>query len=98
MFVVLLNVIGVLPGRTIVRSWRVVIVAVVVFCAVATPAADVALMFLLAVPLCLAFRRCSRCRSFHDCAAARRLARLLSGDAAPDHGIDRELDRELVDA
>jgi sec-independent protein translocase protein TatC len=73
-FVVLLNVIGVLPGRTIVRSWRVVIVAVVVFCAVATPAADVASMFLLAVPLCLLFAGAAGVALLHDRAAARRLA------------------------
>lgn len=73
-FVVLLNVIGVLPGRTIVRSWRVVIVAVVVFCAVATPSADVASMFLLAVPLCLLFAGAAGVALVHDRAVARRLA------------------------
>lgn len=72
-FVVLLNVIGVLPGRTIVRSWRVVIVAVVVFCAIATPAADVASMFLLAAPLCLLFVGAAGVALLHDRAAARRL-------------------------
>ena len=73
-FVVLLNVIGVLSGRTIVRSWRVVIVAVVVFCAVATPSADVASMFLLAVPLCLLFACAAGVALVHDRAAARRAA------------------------
>jgi len=79
-FVVLLNAIGVLPGRSIVRGWRVVIVGVVLFCAVATPAADIGSMFLLAVPMCLLFAAAAGVAVLHDRAVARRVvARLEEG-------------------
>ncbi|WEO79401.1 twin-arginine translocase subunit TatC [Cryobacterium sp. SO2] len=65
-FVVLLNFIGVLPGMTIVRGWRVVLVAIVVFCALATPAADIMSMFLLAVPMCALFCAAAGIAVLHD--------------------------------
>lgn len=52
---VALNMLGVLPSATIARSWRLVTVAIVVFSALVTPAADVLSMFLIAVPMALLF-------------------------------------------
>ena len=54
-FLVLLNFAGVLSARSILGSWRMAIVVVIVFTAVATPAADVMSMFLLAVPMMLLY-------------------------------------------
>lgn len=73
-FVVLLNFIGVLPGKTIVRGWRIVILAIVLFCAIATPAADIMSMFLLAVPMCALFVIAAAIALLHDRAALRRAA------------------------
>jgi sec-independent protein translocase protein TatC len=73
-FVVLLNFIGVLPGATVVRGWRVVILAIVLFCAIATPAADVMSMFLLAIPMTALFAAAAAIAVLHDRAAARRVA------------------------
>ncbi len=50
-FLVLLNVAGVMSGMAILRGWRVAIIAITVFTALATPAADVISMFLLAIPM-----------------------------------------------
>jgi sec-independent protein translocase protein TatC len=75
-FVVLLNFIGVLPGMSIVRGWRMVLVAVVVFCALATPAADIMSMFLLAVPMCALFAAAAGIAVLHDKRVARRAALL----------------------
>jgi len=50
-FLVLLNFAGVLSARSILGSWRIAIVVVIIFTAVATPAADVMSMFMLAVPM-----------------------------------------------
>ena len=80
-FVVLLNFIGVLPGVSIVRSWRVVLVAIVLFCAIATPAADVVSMFLLAVPMTLLFAAAAGVALLHDRRVARRVLREM--DAPP---------------
>ncbi|MFB7892265.1 twin-arginine translocase subunit TatC [Microbacterium sp. NPDC056044] len=46
-FLVALNLAGVVTGRTILRGWRVAILVATVFAAVATPAADVGSMLLL---------------------------------------------------
>ena len=48
---VLLNFAGILEGKTILRSWRVAVVGVALFAALATPSADVVSMFLLMVPM-----------------------------------------------
>jgi sec-independent protein translocase protein TatC len=51
MFLVLLNFAGVLSGMTILKGWRWAILAVTIFTAIATPAADVASMLILAAPM-----------------------------------------------
>jgi sec-independent protein translocase protein TatC len=54
-FVVLLNFAGVLSAKAILKSWRVAILVITIFTAIATPAADVMSMFLLAVPMVLLY-------------------------------------------
>lgn len=79
-FVVLLNFLGVLPGISIVHAWRIVLVAIVLFCALATPAADIMSMFLLAIPMCALFAAAAGIAVLHDRRVARRLA-LLTADS-----------------
>lgn len=50
-FLVLLNFVGVLSAASIIRSWRVAILVIVIFTAIATPAADVLSMIVLAIPM-----------------------------------------------
>lgn len=50
-FLVLLNLAEVLSAESILKSWRVAIMLIMAFSALATPAADVLSMFLLAVPV-----------------------------------------------
>jgi len=54
-FLVLLNAIGVLSAHTIIHGWRWAIVMISVFTALATPAADVVSMILLAIPMILLY-------------------------------------------
>lgn len=54
-FLVLLNLLGMLPARTLARSWRVAVIAIVLFSALVTPAADVLSMFLIALPMAALF-------------------------------------------
>jgi sec-independent protein translocase protein TatC len=54
-FLVLFNAMGILSGSSIIRSWRMAILAITVFTAIATPAADVMSMFLLAIPMVLLY-------------------------------------------
>ncbi|GAA3946118.1 twin-arginine translocase subunit TatC [Microbacterium soli] len=47
-FMVALNIAGVLSGRTMLKGWRVAVLVAALFAAIATPAADITSMFLLA--------------------------------------------------
>ncbi|WP_443020301.1 twin-arginine translocase subunit TatC [Sinomonas cyclohexanicum] len=49
------NMAGVLPGRTILKAWRITVFLVFVLAAIAAPGADAISMFMLAVPLLALF-------------------------------------------
>jgi sec-independent protein translocase protein TatC len=70
-FLVLLNFIGALSARTIIKGWRVALLVICVFTALATPAADVVSMFLLAIPMVILYFGAFFVAFLHD----RRLAR-----------------------
>ena len=52
-FIVLLNLVGILPARRLAGWWRQIVFGVFVFSAVATPTGDPFTMSALALPLCL---------------------------------------------
>ncbi|WP_298592079.1 twin-arginine translocase subunit TatC [uncultured Kocuria sp.] len=52
---VMLNMIGVLSGRTVLKSWRIVVVLVLIVSAMAAPGPDPLTMFYLAIPLIALF-------------------------------------------
>jgi sec-independent protein translocase protein TatC len=70
-FLVLLNFAGVLSAVAILKSWRIAILAITVFTAIATPAADVMSMFLLAVPMVLLYFAAAGIAWLHDRRARR---------------------------
>jgi sec-independent protein translocase protein TatC len=78
-FLVLLNFVGVLPGRTILKSWRIAILAVTIFTAVATPSADIISMILLAIPMIVLYFVAVGIALLHDRRKARRDAAVLEG-------------------
>jgi len=77
-FLVLLNFVGVLSAATILKSWRIAILVITLFCAIATPAVDVISMFLLAIPMIALYFAAIGVAWVHDRAVARRLARTES--------------------
>lgn len=50
-----LNMLGVLPGRTIVKHWRITVFLIMLIAAIAAPGADAISMVYMAVPLVLLF-------------------------------------------
>jgi sec-independent protein translocase protein TatC len=50
-FLVLLNFAGILSAAALIKSWRIAILVIVLFTAIATPSADVVSMFMLAIPM-----------------------------------------------
>ncbi|MCS5733364.1 twin-arginine translocase subunit TatC [Herbiconiux daphne] len=70
-FLVLLNFAGVLSAVAILKSWRIAILAITLFTAIATPAADVMSMFLLAIPMVLLYFTAAGIAWLHDRRARR---------------------------
>ncbi|MFE7630491.1 twin-arginine translocase subunit TatC [Kocuria sp. NPDC057446] len=83
-FLVGLNMLGVLSGRTVLKSWRIVVVLVMVVSAMAAPGPDPMTMFYLAVPLLTLFFVAVGLCLLLDRRRARKEARLAAGtgDAA----------------
>lgn len=79
-FLVLLNVAGVMSGRAILKGWRIAIIAITVFTAIATPAADVISMFLLAIPMLVLYFAAVGVALLVDRRRAKRAAALLASE------------------
>lgn len=84
-FLVMLNFMGVLSGRSIIKSWRVAILVITLFAAIATPAADVMSMFLLAVPMTLLYLIAAGVALLHD----QRVAKRVGADFA-EYGLETD--------
>lgn len=71
-FIVLLNFAGVISAAAIIKSWRVAILVIVLFTAIATPSADVVSMFMLAIPMIVLYFAAWFIANLHDKRVARR--------------------------
>lgn len=80
-FLVLLNFVGILQGRTILKGWRWAVLAITIFTAIATPAADVVSMILLAIPMVVLYFAAVGVALLHDRGVERR-ARALEAELA----------------
>jgi sec-independent protein translocase protein TatC len=82
-FLVLLNFAGVLTAKAILKSWRIAILAITLFTAIATPAADVMSMFLLAIPMVVLYFSAAGIAFLNDRRRAKRaLALALDAELA----------------
>ena len=78
-FLVVLNFVGVLTAAAIIRGWRVAIILIALFTAIATPAADVVSMFMLAVPMVVLYFLAAGIAWLNDRRVAKRNARIAAG-------------------
>ncbi len=78
-FLVLLNFLGILSAKAILVGWRWAVLAIFVFCAIATPAADIGSMFLLAAPMIFLYFSAAGIAAWHD-RILRKRAEALSSD------------------
>jgi sec-independent protein translocase protein TatC len=81
-FLVLFNLVGVLSAKSILRAWRVAMLVIILFTAIATPSADVVSMFVLAIPMVALYFAAAGVAGLHDRRIARGVARLASEYAA----------------
>ncbi len=92
-FVVLLNLVGVVSGRGLLRAWRPVTFGSFVFAAVATPSGDPVTMTALAVPLMALYFAAAGVATLNDRRRAKAVIdgvdyRALSDDEASPLGYD----------
>ncbi|HRO29203.1 MULTISPECIES: twin-arginine translocase subunit TatC [Micrococcaceae] len=71
-----LNMLGVLPGRQILKHWRITVFVIALIAALAAPGSDAMTMFYLAIPLVLLFGVAIVICLINDRRRARRTARL----------------------
>lgn len=76
-FLVLLNVIGVLSAKAIIQGWRWAVVVIALFTALVTPAADVVSMVVLAIPMVLLYFLAAGIAWLHDRRKDKKAAKLL---------------------
>ncbi|MBY4401950.1 twin-arginine translocase subunit TatC [Rhodococcus fascians] len=69
---VMLNCLGIVSAHRLRRSWRVSVVAIALFSALVTPAADVLSMFLVALPMVTLFGAALVITEIHDRRSSRR--------------------------
>ena len=74
-FLVLLNFAGVISAKAILKGWRWALLIIVLFTALATPAADVLSMLFLAVPMILLYFLAAAIAVLHDRRKDKRLAK-----------------------
>ncbi|MDH6278391.1 sec-independent protein translocase protein TatC [Aurantimicrobium minutum] len=65
-FLVLFNFAGLLSAYSIIKAWRIAVLVITLFTAIATPAADVLSMFLLAIPMVLLYFLAAGIAWLHD--------------------------------
>lgn len=65
-FLVLFNFAGLLSAQSIIKSWRIAVLVITLFTAIATPAADVLSMFLLAIPMVFLYFTAAGIAWLHD--------------------------------
>ncbi len=78
---VVLNFAGVISAASIIRSWRVAVVVILIFTGIATPSADIVSMVLLAVPMMVLYMVAAFIAWIHDRRAAKRQAALLEAES-----------------
>lgn len=91
-FLVMLNFMGVLRGRSILKSWRLALLAIMLFAGIATPATDLMNMFLLAAPIAVLYFAAAGVAILHDRRADRRRAAELA-----EYGLDADSDTDTDD-
>lgn len=93
---VLFNFIGILSSKAMRRHWRVIVLAIFVFGAVAVPTGDPIGMSALAVPICVLYFAAVGVSELNDRRRARRRAAMPGADLSPDQASDLDLTPEPI--
>jgi sec-independent protein translocase protein TatC len=72
-FLVLLNFIGIISAKAILKSWRIAVLLIFIFTAIVTPSADIVSMFVLALPIIGLYFGAALVAHLHDRSVAKRM-------------------------
>jgi sec-independent protein translocase protein TatC len=88
---VLFNFIGILSSKAMRKHWRIIVLAIFVFGAVAVPTGDPFGMSALALPICVLYFAAVGVSELNDRRRARRRASMPGADLSPDEATDLDL-------
>lgn len=72
---VLLNFLGVVRGKAILKQWRIAIIAIITFAAITTPATELMSMFILSAPIVVLYFAAAGVAIWHDHIADKKRAK-----------------------
>ena len=81
-FLVLFNFAGLLSAHSIIKSWRIAVLVITLFTAIATPAADVLSMFLLAIPMVILYFLAAGIAWLHDRRKSKKVSEFSDDEAS----------------
>lgn len=88
---VLFNFIGILSSKTMRKHWRVIVLVIFVFGAIAVPTGDPFGMTALAAPICLLYFGAVGIAELNDRRRARKRAAMPGANLSPDEATDLDL-------
>lgn len=88
---VLFNFIGILSSKAMRKHWRVIVLVIFVFGAIAVPTGDPFGMTALAAPICLLYAAAVGISELNDRRRARRRAAMPGANLSPDEATDLDL-------
>jgi sec-independent protein translocase protein TatC len=91
LILVLFNFIGILSSKTMRKHWRVIVLVIFVFGAVAVPTGDPFGMTALAAPICVLYFAAVGVSELNDRRRARRRAAMPGANLSPDEATDLDL-------
>lgn len=97
LLLVLLNVLGLLPSRTITARWRPIVFGVFVFSALATPTGDPFTMLVLALPMTALFGIATAVVCWRDAVQAKREREAEEAAPGPDEASALDLRVEEIE-
>ena len=94
---VLFNFIGILSSKAMRKYWRVIVLAIFIFGAIAVPTGDPFGMSALAIPICILYFAAVGVSEVNDRRRARRRANAPGANLSPDEATDLDLTPQPVE-
>lgn len=97
LILVLFNFIGIMSSKAMRKHWRIIVLVIFIFGAIAVPTGDPIGMSVLAIPICLLYFAAVGVAELNDRRRARKRAAMPGANLSPDEATDLDLTPEPVE-